>query len=218
MDIVQQLQNEAKLLEARGLSVKFYPKSVVDEIESSNVGHKVYKTVDYIEIRWDNDQTIVDRPVIHSDDPDHIDHERSDIRRFAHIWTQYKAGKRDAEQVIGIPIENLFINDPGKADTYKHGAIRTVEQLADASDATLQRYMGGLADKALAQKYLARARDNYALEQQSVMINNVKEENDFLKQQMEAMRLEMSKLVDAKLKDAKAEPKTKKKTEEQTEP
>lgn len=217
MEIVQQLQEEAMLLQSRGLLVKFYPKSVKDEVESKEKGYAVSKTVDYIEIRWDNDDSVVDRPVQHSEDEGDYWYLHSDIKKYPKQWNAYKAGQ--VESFIGIPIEHLFKNDPGKADNYKHGHIHTVEQLADTGDASLQRFMGGLADKALAVKYLAKARENFAADQRIEEMNNLREERDFMQAQMREMQMQMSKLVEEKLAAAKAEPvienKNKKKKDEE---
>ena len=217
MEIVQQLQEEAMLLQSRGLLVKFYPKSVKDEVESKEKGYAVSKTVDYIEIRWDNDDSVVDRPVQHSEDEGDYWYLHSDIKKYPKQWSAYKAGQ--VESFIGIPIEHLFKNDPGKADNYKHGHIHTVEQLADTGDASLQRFMGGLADKALAVKYLAKARENFAADQRIEEMNNLREERDFMQAQMREMQMQMSKLVEEKLAAAKAEPvtdnKNKKKKEDE---
>lgn len=206
MEIVQQLQEEAMLLQSRGLLVKFYPKSVKNEVESKEKGYAVNKTVDYIEIRWDNDDSVVDRPVQHSDDEGDYWYLHSDIKKYPKQWAAYQAGQ--TESFIGIPIEHLFKNDPGKADNYKHGHIHTVEQLADTGDASLQRFMGGLADKALAVKYLAKARDNYAADQRIEEMNNLREEKDFMAAQLRELQMQMSKLVEEKLSAAKADSET----------
>lgn len=210
MNIVQQLQDEAKLLESRGLMVTFYPKSVKDEAASKEAGYAQFKTVDYIKIQWDNDDSVVDRPVMHSDDDSDYWYLHSDLKKYPMQWQAYQSGQQ--VQIVGIPIENLFFNDPGKADTYKHANIHTIEQLAETADSILQRFMGGIADKQTAQKYLAKAKDNFALEQLSAETNNVKEENDFLKLQMKELQLQMSRLVEEKLKAAHSEPVEEKKT------
>lgn len=226
MEIVQQLQTEAKLLQSRGLLVRFYPKSVPDLELSKQHGYKVNKTIDFINIKWDNDDSEVDRPVRHDLEGVNLDlsegeipeHLVPDPMKYPAQWAAYKNGQ--ADQVIGIPIDVLFPNDPGKADTYKHANIRTVEQLESTPDSTLQRFPGGLADKALSGRFLSKAKDNFALEQIQAETNNTKEENDFLKSQVKELQLQMSRLVEQQLKAAKAdseveEKKTKKKATEE---
>lgn len=209
--ILEQLKRDASLLQSRGLLVKFYAKSVKDTEESLKAGYEVRKTVDYINIKWDNDDSEVDRParltlpdnsIIESAEevPDHM---VPDHIKYPRQWESYQQGK--GADVLGIPIHILFPNDPGKADTYKFMNILTVEQLSETSDATLQRVPKGLADKELAKKFISRSQDNFALEQQQAAINNAKEENDFLKQQLKELQLQMSRMVEEKIKAAKSE-------------
>jgi len=221
MEILEQLKRDASLLQSRGLLVKFYAKSVEDKEESSKAGYQVFKTIDFINIKWDNDDSEVDRPVrstlpdgIAVDSADEVpEHLIPDTIKYSRQWDSYKAGRGD--DVIGIPIHVLFPNDPGKADTYKYMNILTVEQLSETPDATLQRVLKGLADKELARKFISKSQDTYAIEQQQAAMNNAREENDFLKQQLKDLQLQMSRLVEEKIKAAKsegeAEEKTKKK-------
>lgn len=124
------------------LSPKFYPgwKNLPDGTKRSTT---------FIELYFDNGLTrlideVVDKP---------ISAEKDWKRRFPVQWKLYEEGRGD--EVVGIPIEDLFRRNPERAEYYKRLQVLTVEQLASTSDGNITGLgMGAMADRELAKEYL----------------------------------------------------------------
>ena len=144
-----------------------------------------------------NDTSMVDTPV-------HEDHKR----RFARQWQywQVEQGANEPTDAAGWKLEDWSeLNDEQRREL-KYLRFSVVEQIAQASDLSLQRTGDGMALRAKARKALKQRADD---EQAREIAKREKEIND-LNASMAAMQLQMATLVTAQPapQDPPAEPVT----------
>jgi len=129
MNELDAMDAELEQLAAQGgprpLPASFSIEATHDEIASKEKGRPVYKDVEVIEIRVGRD--VIRHPVTDED-----------RRAYAKQYLAWKKGQSD-EVVEGFPL-GQWSAIPGKALVRElaHFGIRTVEELATATDATLQ--------------------------------------------------------------------------------
>lgn len=129
-------------------SVTFYKREIRNHFKSEQAGAPIFDAVDYVKILQPGDlSTEVDKAV-----------EPFDKHQFAQQWAQYKA---DQEQIpSGTPLIHLFPHQPDVVATLKHFKFYTVEQLAEASDTSMQSVpMGGYEYREKAKKFQEFSKD-----------------------------------------------------------
>lgn len=173
------------------LFVKFYVRKVPDAVLSKEKGYEVSKDEDWIEIRFDDDRTVVDVPV-----------RPSDIERFSR---QYEAFKRKAsEQFVGVPLSKIFAYSPARVEHYERHSIYSVEQLAASSDTTLQSLgMGAVEDRRKCQKYLEDAKASFNSEAHQKEMDALKEQIEEEKERSKNIEAQLQAFLDAQSKDKK---------------
>ncbi len=124
--------------------VQFYKKAKQDKAETLKEGRPICKMVDYVKIHIPGDKTtVIDRPV-------------SDVDRRQY-GNQYRAFLEDKSQdeASGTLLTAWGGLTPERCAEYAIGKIRTVEQLAGASDAALQNMgPGSTAQRQRARDYV----------------------------------------------------------------
>ena len=136
----------------QALFVEFHDVAVKDPIATKLAGLDQYKDVTYCKIVLD--------PFTTNDGPVKDSEEYSDIQRFPDAYEIYKA-KRTGER-IGTPLKLLTGMTPAKIKNYENADIYSVEQLSLQPDQTISKFMGGLADRKEALKYLENAKAAYS--------------------------------------------------------
>lgn len=131
-----------------GLAVTFYDRRVVDEAKTKNDpnGKEHYKDRLYVQIKpKGDDKTVYDQPV-----------RPEDIRRFPIAYGLYEEGGREID---GTRVSALPGLSPDVAARYQIKGVRTIEELADATDFTLANLGAqSRAHKETAQMYLENLR------------------------------------------------------------
>jgi len=149
------------------LSPRFYPgwKKLRDGTS---------KQVTFIELYTDNGLTkFIDEVV---DSPNSA--EKDWKRKYPEHWKLYQEGHKT--QVIGIPIEDMFLNQPERAEYYKRANILTVEQLMNTSDSNVSGLgLGALQDRENAKKY-------YELRKEGALFDTLRKEKEILEAQSKA--------------------------------
>lgn len=132
------------------------------------------KQVTFIELYTDNGLTkFIDEVV---DNPSSA--EKDWKRRYPEHWKLYQEGHQT--QVIGIPIEDMFFNQPERAEYYKRLNILTVEQLMNTSDSNVSGLgLGALQDRENAKKY-------YELRKEGALFDTLRKEKEALEAQSKA--------------------------------
>lgn len=130
------------------LHVRFFTVPVEQTAESVLQNRRVFADTEFIEIMIPGDKrTIIQRQVFP------IDRER-----FPQQYARFKQGL--ADQTIGTPLTELTWIPASKVKEYEFFGIKTIEQLAGASDGSDvgQRMMGFQSDKQKANAYLEAAK------------------------------------------------------------
>lgn len=120
------------------LHVRFVRKSVRNAYKSDQEGRPVFEPIDYIQIQQPGERDMLMRPV-----------KEEDKARFPRHWEAFQANAKQTPD--GTPVQMLFPNEPHITDMMIDLRILTVEQLAQLSEAGINRLgMDG-------RKYVARA-------------------------------------------------------------
>jgi hypothetical protein len=157
------------------LFVQFYMGSVPDPKATEEQGHPVFLSVPFIKILVPGDKnTVVDTKV-----------DASHKRRFARLWSQFSANEE--QTLSGMPLRDWPVITRAQAEELAYLNIVTVEQLSVCSDAFAHRIMNFNVLKRKATAYLDNAKDA------SSSLRLV-EENGKLRDQIEALQVEMARL------------------------
>lgn len=135
-------------------------KPIMERIEGA--GRPIYDELEYIEIHTPGDKdTVIDRPIRNVD---------------RYVWAEkYAAFKNGAVLSNGIPLEQWGGISPDRVLELAHFRIKTVEQLADVADSSLQN----LGFKAREER--EKARGYLAVMKGEAPVAALKEENEKLK-------------------------------------
>lgn len=192
-----------------GLRVRFFEHSVRDRYQSELNGKDIYKTKVYIEIvNPSNKNSVPVRPAIFDN---MIDDENkvvvpSDIDRFPRQYQQFLQGK---EQKDGLQIKvwALKPDDGLIAALEKHG-ITTVEELAYYQKDDLNGIATFYQLKQKAIKYLKSQEDNAEINKVLAENATMKEQIEFLQQQMKEISEASKKLIENANNQSQQQPST----------
>lgn len=123
------------------LFVRFFSKAIRDESRSMSAGRAIFEEKVFINIKIPGDKNNDVNRVAFPED----------IMRFPLHYERFRKGQ---EQVIGTPLNALPFLNEAQVEEYKSVFIRTVEQLAGAADAQLQKMFGSTDHKQKAQAWL----------------------------------------------------------------
>ena len=140
--------------EDRALGVRFYTDKQINQQKSKDAGTAVYDDVEMCEIRIPGTQDVI-RNVV-------SDKEKS---RFPRQYAAFQQDK-DQDSAVGTPLTHwpIITTSPGSVETARALGIRTVEQLAQAPDAGIQRLGPGWLDlRKKARTWLLAAKDGAVL-------------------------------------------------------
>ena len=131
------------------LLVRFFIDAVEDTAETAKQGRKIFKDVEWIDIRIPGSRDAVIRPV-RPKGP------QNDIDRFPRHYSLFKARIGNDEQVVGTPLAAWPWQGMtrSRVEELKFLNIRTVEQLAGMSDSLGMKIMGYHGMKQAAQAFL----------------------------------------------------------------
>ena len=125
---------------------EFYLKPVHSKFRSKQEGRPIYEDVEYVRIILPGNRR--DTP------EERVTQAHKD--RWPQQYARFKAGQ---EQVVeGTPLEQWSYVGRSQIEELKHFHIRTVEAMAEATDATLQNFMGGTQLREAAKAFLEQAK------------------------------------------------------------
>jgi hypothetical protein len=173
------------------LQVRFYKRAVQQEQETLAAGRPIYKEFDFVHICVAGDTlTEIDTYVLNN-------HKL----RFPIQWAQYqnRVGADD-QQVVGTPVSEWPIVSKSQAEELRALKFHTVEAIAGASDAQLQRMgmaagMSPYAFRDKAKAFLNLATNAAETDKRESEINSLKEE--LAKKELETAKIKAE--TDAKL-------------------
>jgi hypothetical protein len=106
-----------------------------------------------------------------------------DKQQYSQLYTQYKQGLEPSTE--GIPVEEWARLTRAQAANYKALNFKTIEQIANMSDAVLTKVgMGAQADRTAAKAYLEQAKDGALAQKQALIIERQDNELAELKRQV----------------------------------
>lgn len=162
--------------------VEFDLHPVRNAEKSAAEGRPIYDEAEYIKITVPGDKNnIVHRPV-----------RPSDKQEFSAEYRRFKAGEE--MQQSGTPLKSWPGISRAEVEELAFFNVRTVEQLAEMSDGNARNLGPVMAMRQRARDFIAAAKGNAPLEQ-------VRAENEALKNRLEAMERQMSQLAEAKQSD-----------------
>jgi hypothetical protein len=167
---------------ARGKSqyAQFYMGTTKDDEASTAQGRPIFKDTPYIKIFVAGDKdNIIDQPVW--DDPLH---QNSHTTRFPEEWKRFKEGHLDDAQLGGTPLALLPGVSKAQVQEMAYFNVRTVEQLADMSDANVSRFPGVRKMRDEAKGYIERAAGAAPEKRLREELEKRDNEIDLLKKQM----------------------------------
>jgi hypothetical protein len=164
------------------LWVRFVRKSARNAYKSDLEGRPIFEPVDYIQIQQPGERDMLMRPV-----------KEEDKLRFPKHWEAFQANTKQAPE--GTPVQMLFPNEPHITDMLIDLRILTVEQLAQLSEAGINRLgMDGrkyVARAAAAMDQSAKAAEVSRLTRE---LTEAQEKNKLMEDQMAQMRARMDSL------------------------
>jgi hypothetical protein len=172
-DDASNLANQSRFAMDSKLYVQFYVRPVMHAYKSSEAGRPIYEEKEYIKIIVPGDsKTTVDCPV-----------DNTFRQRFEKQYDKFKKGLEQA--VTGTPLEVWPQMSVGMVTELKSVGVQTVEQLAELSDANIQRFMGGNMWRQKAQAFLDAAAGDSANSKLAMELEKRDSEIAALKAQMD---------------------------------
>lgn len=174
-DDASNLANQSRFAMDSKLYVQFYVRPVMHAFKSSEAGRPIYEEKEYIKIIVPGDsKTTVDCPV-----------DNTFRQRFEKQYDKFKKGLEQA--VTGTPLEVWPQMSVGMVAELKSVGVQTVEQLAELSDANIQRFMGGNMWRQKAQAFLDAAAGDATNSKMAAELEKRDSEIAVLKSQMEQL-------------------------------
>lgn len=173
--------------DTRGTFASFGLHPRKNEAKSKEAGRPIYDDVEYIQILLAGDKgSVIHRPATHQDK-----------LNYSREYAAFKAGE-DQEAASGTPLKDLPGITRGLVEEARYFKVFTVEHLAEMPEANVQNL--GMGWSALRQ----RARDYIAAAAGLAPLEKLRGENAELRGQMEALKKQMSELIEVQKEHGKA--------------
>lgn len=168
------------------LAVIFYSKPVENEFQSQAQGRPIFEDREFVKIFVPGDNTTA------IDTPAREDHKK----RFPLHWAHYMNKHGGDQREIGTPLAQWPRLQPSQAEELRALKFYTVESIASAADAQLQRIgmvagMSPYAFRDAAIRFLSLASDDSKAAEVEARAKALEEENKALREQMETRDAEV---------------------------
>lgn len=169
----------------KGVHARFYMFPQKNEAKSASAGRPIFDETEFVEIFASGNSTnIVKRPA-----------RQMDKDRFRRQYEAFKAGHED--QVQGTMLYEVPWITRSQVEELSYLRIRTLEQLANVSDAACGKHVGLYDLKSKAQKALAAAEGAAPLTELAKENEDLKRRLDQRDKEMDTMKEQMAKLIAA---------------------
>lgn len=174
------------------LYVEFYSRAVKQEFLSQEAGRPIFQDVTYVKIFTPSDQ------LTQIDTIAREDHKA----RFPRQWAHYMNKMNGQEQLVGTPVSAWTLLTPANAEELRALKFYTVELIANANDAQLQKLgmvagMSGHSLRDKAKAFLNIATDSAEEAKREAELKALKEENEKIKAETAKQIAEMQAQVQA---------------------
>ena len=167
----------------KGVHARFYIFPQKNEAKSASAGRPIFEDTEFVEIfASGNSSNIVRRPARHMDK-----------ERFRRQYEAFKAGHED--QVQGTLLHEVPWITRSQVEELAYLRIRTLEQLANVSDAACGKHVGLYDLKSKAQKALAAAEGAAPITELTKENEELKRRLDQRDKEMDTMKEQMDKLI-----------------------
>ena len=156
------------------LFVQFFVEAVQNNYKSEQAGRPIFDEVEMIRIMTPGARDVFVGKV-------NISYQQ----RFPKQYAAFKAGKE--QPMEGTPLEEVPFLSVAQVAELKAINVKTLEQLANMSDANAQQVMGNFGLRQKAQNFLAVAKENAPVTQMQAELEKRDAEILALKQQMEQL-------------------------------
>ena len=175
------------MIHENGALVEFYRGAIQNNIKSAEAGRPIFDEHDFVRIQTPGDtRTLIETRAIDS-------HKQS----YPKAWDAYSRGLEVVTE--GTPLAEWPPASASQIKELQYVNIRTVETLAEVSDANIQKMGPGYQQlRQRARDYIAHANDTAASTKADRENERLREELALMKEQMAAMRAQ----IDAKSSDA----------------
>jgi len=154
---------------------QFYMHPRKDEAASLKEGRDIYEEIPYVKIIVPGDKdNIVQRPM-----------REQDKMRFPRQWEAFE--RNEEAPMVGTPLSEWAFVNRSQVEELKYFGIRTVEDLANAPDSQIQKFMGINALKEKAKAFLEDSK-------LQAPIDKLTQENETLKAQLQDMQAQIAEL------------------------
>jgi hypothetical protein len=187
-DVSREVRFDDKVFEDAGKTyVEFYRRPIQNEEETLKQGRPVFEMQEFVKIVTPADKTnMIDRKV--------SDKERN---MFPRVYEAFKADKSQ-DEASGLLLSAWGGVPPERVEEYAYHKVKTVEQLAGVSDASLQRLgPGALKDRERAKDYVEHAKGNAPLLQLRKQLEDRDNEMETMKRQVKEQSEMLAKLMAA---------------------
>lgn len=173
------------MIHENGALVEFYRDVVQNNIKSAEAGRPIFDEFDFVRIQTPGDtKTLIETRA--------IDGHKKD---FPKAWDLYSRGMQAVTE--GTPLDEWPAVTRSQVKELQYVNIRTVETLAEISDANIQKMGPGYTQlRQRAREYISTAKDSAASTAASRENEQLREEIKLMKEQMAAMRAQMDAKAD----------------------
>jgi hypothetical protein len=172
------------------LAVQFYSRPMKNEFESEKAGRAIHYDADFVRIFVPGDATtVIDVPV-----------REEHKKRFPHHWAHYQNKHGGDTREIGTPLSEWSRLSPATVEDLRALKFYTVENIAGASDANLQKIgmAGGMSCYALrdhAIRFLNLAKGDSVAQAAEDRVKALEAENTKMREDFAKQMEEMKTLV-----------------------
>lgn len=163
-----------------GALVEFYTEAVQNNFKSAQEGRPIYEDHVFVRIQTPGDtRTTINRKA--------TDQDKS---RFPKSWAAFEQGLEEVTE--GTPLAQWPAVSTSQVKELQHVHVRTVEQLAALSDASIQKMGPGYQRlRSDAQHWLETATNNAASTEAMRENETLREQNALLTEQVEALKAQV---------------------------
>lgn len=178
----------------QALSVWFLSKPIQNPFRTAKEGRPIFEDVIYIHIESGGDKdTIIERPIYESDKV-----------RFAQQWAAWDNAHGKDPQMVGTPLSAWPLVSASQAEELRGIKFRTIEQIAEASDAVVPKLtqivgMAGHSFRERARAFLNAAQNAAVVENQAVALKAAEEQNAAMQAQLKALQDQVAQLTEIAL-------------------
>jgi hypothetical protein len=174
------------------LVVQFYRKPMQNEFKTSQEGRPIFDDTEMVKIFIPGDSLSVIDTLVREDHK----------TRFPIQWAHFMNKHGSDQQISGTPLSQWPLVTPSQAEELKALKFYTVENIAHASDAQLQRIgmLAGMSPHSFrdrAANYLKVAKDEASANQHEEEIRTLRDENAKIKAETDAKLAQMQEQMAA---------------------